>query len=233
MRLATQKKLLFFSFIFLVAGAVSAQGLKKCSICHGKPDFKKILESGKVVSLYVDEAELANSIHADRRCEECHRDIVEIPHGRDIKRVDCTQCHYEGNPVGAPDTTLYKDYRNSVHGKAAAAGKTEAPVCQDCHGDHNVHRAIDLESKVSRFNVSETCGRCHLEIYAKYTTSIHGALLKEGNPDVPACTGCHGEHRIFSHENPQSSIYATKVQETCSACHAEIGLMSKYGIDRR
>ncbi len=222
---------IIFSVILLFAAAVEAQQLKKCSICHGKPDFKKILKSGKVVSLYVDEMELANSVHAGRRCEDCHRDIIEIPHGRDIKRVDCTQCHYEGNPVGAPDTTLYKDYKESVHGKAVATGKTEAPVCQDCHGDHNVHRADDPVSKVYRLNVPVTCGRCHLEIYAEYTTSIHGTLLKQGNADVPACTGCHGEHRILSHENPQSTIYATNVQKTCSACHAEIGLMSKYGID--
>lgn len=231
MWLTTRKITFFFGVILSLASTVGAQELKKCSICHGKPDFKKILESGKVVSLYVEEAELANSVHAGRRCEDCHRDIVEIPHGRVIKGVDCTQCHYEGNPVGAPDTTLYKDYRDSVHGKAAAAGKSDAPVCQDCHGDHNVHKAMYPESKVYHLNVPKTCGRCHLEIYAEYTTSIHGKLLKEANPDVPACTDCHGEHRIFSHENPQSSIYATKVQETCSACHAEIGLMSKYGIE--
>lgn len=231
MWLPTRKTALFLGVIFMFAGAVGAQELKKCSICHSKPDFKKILESGKVVSLYVDETELANAVHAGRRCEECHRDIVEIPHRGIIKRVDCTRCHYEGNPVGAPDTTLYKDYKDSVHGKAAAAGNTDAPVCQDCHGDHNIHNGIDPESSVYRTNVSETCGRCHLEIYAQYTTSIHGMLLKDTNPDVPACTGCHGEHRILSHEDPQSTIYATKVPETCSACHAETSLMSKYGID--
>ncbi|MFQ5750530.1 MAG: hypothetical protein ACE5HI_00915 [bacterium] len=221
----------FVAFLFALTGTVGAQNLKKCSICHGKPDFKKILESGKVVSLFVDETELTNSVHSERKCEECHRDIVEIPHSRFIKRVDCTRCHYEGNPVGAPDTTLYKDYRESVHGKAVAAGKKEAPVCQDCHGAHNIHRGSDPESNVYRPHVPETCGRCHLEIYAQFTTSIHGKLLKEGNPDVPSCTGCHGEHRILSHENPQSTIFATNVQETCSQCHSAIGLMSKYGID--
>jgi hypothetical protein len=230
--LATTRRALFVIVLALAfAPPAQAQQLKKCSICHEKPDFKKVLESGKVVSLYVDEAELANSVHAGRRCEECHRDIVEIPHRGVIKRVDCTSCHYEGNPVGAPDSPIYKDYRQSVHGQAAAAGKPEAPVCQDCHGGHNVHKATDPASTVHPLRVAETCGRCHLEIYAQYRTSIHGELLKEGNPDVPACTGCHGEHGILSHEDPHSTTYVTRVQETCSRCHAAIGLMSKYGID--
>lgn len=231
MRLRLRQAVALIGIVLVFAVSGHAQELKKCSICHGKPDFKKVLENGKVVSLYVDEAELANSVHAGRRCEECHRDIVEIPHRGSIQRVDCTRCHYEGNPVGAPDTSLYQDYRLSVHGQAVAAGNQNAPVCQDCHGGHGVHKATDVTSNVNRLHVAETCGRCHLKIYAEYTTSIHGELLREGNQDVPACTDCHGEHNILAPTNPRSTIYATKVQETCSKCHAAIGLMGKYGID--
>jgi len=33
---------------------------------------------------------------------------------------------------------------------------------------------------VSRQVVAETCGRCHIEIYAKYKTSIHGVAIAKG-----------------------------------------------------
>jgi len=227
--LAKRRFIILIGLLFALS--VHAQEVKKCLICHGKPGLKKVLASGKVISLYVDESVLAGSVHANRRCEECHRDIVEIPHRGQVKKVDCTHCHYEGNPVGAPQTKAYRYYQDSVHGRAAAAGNPKAPVCQDCHGNHNVRKVNDPDSKVYPVHIPETCGACHLSIYAEYATSIHGQALRDGNLDTPSCTSCHGEHRILSPENPASPVYGTNIPKTCPKCHAAVGLMSKYGIE--
>lgn len=201
-----------------------------CDICHGKPDFKRTLKSGRVQSLYVDRAQLEASVHAGKQCGECHTDVVEIPHAPLAQPVDCIQCHYATNTVGAPGGDIYQKYRQSTHGRAAAAGDPRAPACQDCHGTHRILRHEDPEAQVSRARVSQMCGQCHLEVFAQYRTSIHGIELEKGNPDVPTCTGCHSEHDIRSPEDPGSLTHVENISQTCSVCHAAEGIVGKYGI---
>jgi len=226
--------------IFIALGVV-AQGfltpvdakvsLEKCTICHGKPEFRKILVDGKIRDLFAMEDSLKGSVHEKKTCVDCHFDVSEIPHRQRPKRVTCTHCHYKGNAEGAPQSDAYLEYFGSVHGKAIAKGNTKAPLCQDCHGSHAIFKVKDPGSHVSRLSVAETCGRCHIEIYAQYKTSIHGVAVSKGITEAPACTGCHGEHKIYDHKDPKSSVYATHVAEQCSTCHASVLIMSKFGIE--
>jgi hypothetical protein len=205
---------------------------RKCLICHGRPDFKVVRPDGRVEVLYVDPASIASSVHAGHECEDCHADITEIPHAPGAAKVLCTRCHFKGNPAGAPQTDRYRDYSESVHGVEAKAGNPRAPMCQDCHGSHRILAAADTASSVYKTQVPELCGSCHLEQYAEYRTSVHGtALIDEGFLDAPACTDCHGEHKILRHTAPSSSVYPTNVGGTCAACHAAESIMSKYGIE--
>lgn len=208
---------------------VAAQ-VSGCDICHGKPDFKRVLKSGRTQSLYVDRTDIDASMHAGKQCIDCHVDVVEIPHRTPPLPVNCTQCHYKGNTVGAPQSDIYQKYKESVHGRAADAGDPKAPVCQDCHGTHRILGHMDWASQVARANIATACGRCHLEVFAEYRTSIHGSEVENGNSDVPACTGCHSEHGIRSHEDPESPTYVANVSKTCSACHAAEAIVGKYGI---
>ena len=226
--------------IFIALGVV-AQGfltpvdakvsLEKCTLCHGKPEFRKILVDGKIRDLFATEDSLKGSVHEKKTCVDCHFDVSEIPHRQRPKRVTCTHCHYKGNAEGAPQSDAYLEYFGSVHGKAIAKGNTKAPLCQDCHGSHAIFKVKDPGSHVSRLSVAETCGRCHIEIYAQYKTSIHGVAVSKGITEAPACTGCHGEHKIYDHKDPKSSVYATHVAEQCSTCHASVLIMSKFGIE--
>jgi len=206
--------------------------LQKCTICHGKPGHKKIEDSGYVKSLFVDETVLKKSVHTGKTCTDCHGDVTEIPHRALPKRVNCTRCHYRGNPIGAPQDVDYRAYLKSTHGQAAAEGNKEAPWCQDCHGAHNIRNHTDPASNIFHEKIPKTCGRCHMEIYAEYRESVHGeALYAEGNEDVPVCTSCHGEHDILSPKDPESTVYPVHVAEACSQCHAAETIMGKYGID--
>jgi len=211
--------------------ARAAISLEKCTLCHGKPEFRKLLVNGSIRDLFATEDSLKGSVHEKKVCTDCHFDVSEIPHRERPKRVTCTHCHFKGNKEGAPQSDNVLAYFDSAHGKAIAAGNTKAPLCQDCHGDHQILKVKDPGSKVSRFHVAETCGRCHMEIYAKYKASIHGVAVARGVAEAPSCTGCHGEHRIYSRTDPKSTVYPTHVSEQCSKCHASIAIMSKFGIE--
>lgn len=204
-----------------------------CLACHSSKSLKKKLADGRTLSLTVDRQALTNSVHGHRTCTECHDAITEIPHTtRTIERVNCSRCHYVGSLKGVPKTGKYAEYQESVHKRALDAGDQRAPTCQDCHGSHDVLAPKAPASHVNRVNVPKICGHCHLDEYSDYRDGIHGQLLAGGNPDVPVCTSCHGEHTIRSHKDPKSSVYATHVPETCSKCHASQGISDRYKIPR-
>ncbi|HKK21971.1 MAG TPA: hypothetical protein VJ983_10900 [candidate division Zixibacteria bacterium] len=214
--------------LFVLAG--SAHALEKCLICHGKKDLYKTEQTGRKVSLYVDTTMLKKSVHASRSCTDCHVDITVIPHHKNPQKVNCRRCHYSGNPVGAPQGELYDQYEHSIHGIEVAKGNPKAPVCQDCHGTHNVIVHTDPASNMYKANIPATCGRCHIDIYATYRESVHGQAIASGNLDAPVCSDCHGEHNIIAPSQPDSKVSPMHVTETCSKCHGPKGVVAKYGI---
>ena len=218
--------LLAFSLIALT-GSASAE--EKCLVCHAKPGFSKVEGSGRKLDLFVNQATLSKSVHASRLCTDCHTDVVAIPHPP-AQEVNCRRCHYSGNPVGAPQGELYDQYAHSVHGLAVAAGNPKAPVCQDCHGAHDVISPDSTGSMMYKMNRPATCGSCHIEIYSTYRESVHGAALASGVLDAPDCASCHGEHNIKQHLESGSKVSAEHVSETCGECHGPLGVASKYGI---
>jgi len=211
--------------------ADASQAMPKCLVCHGKRTLSKTLPSGRAVSLYVDEAQLKTSVHGERACTDCHSDITAIPHkGQQIQRVACVRCHFKGNPVGAPQKDIYVEYAKSVHGVAAAAGNSKAPVCQDCHGTHIIRPPKDPRSQMNKAHIPETCGRCHLAVFSEYRESVHWKAFQADKKDSAVCTDCHGEHTIRPHADPEARTYITRVPETCSHCHASVTVVGKYGI---
>jgi DnaJ-class molecular chaperone len=232
-RILTQAIYVLLACLLFIAWTSPADAaLRKCTICHGKPNFKKVLASGQVVKLFVDEEVLADSAHKDKKCVHCHADVAEIPHREQPKTVNCTRCHYRGNVAGAPQKVDYDAYRRSIHGRLSAKGDPKAPPCQGCHGNHQVFASEDPRSKIARANLPKNCGTCHLDIFNEYIESVHGHPVKEGRIlETAVCTDCHGEHEILKHEDPKSKVFTTHVAETCSRCHGALPLMRKYGIE--
>jgi hypothetical protein len=213
------------------AGTAVPAVARQCGICHDRKDFKVVQPDGSVRPLYVDGKELHESVHAKWSCIDCHADINQIPHPKTLEKVNCQRCHFPGNPVGAPEDVNYEGYVQSVHGRLRHAGNTKAPLCQDCHGTHHILKADNPRSSVSKMKTPETCGRCHVQIYALYQRSVHGhALLAEGNLDAPSCTNCHGEHDILPPKESGSEVSVTNIPETCSHCHSSMVFNDKYGI---
>lgn len=206
----------------------------KCFVCHADSRMKEKLSSGKLRSFFVDKTAFTKSTHGSHTCTSCHKDIERIPHAPGVKSVDCSVCHYVDNIYGAPatkeDVERYASYQKSVHKKALDAGNPDAPVCQDCHGAHDIVKPAAPASRINRENIPKTCGRCHLDEYTVYKAGIHGEAHDKGVPEAAICTDCHGEHDIFSPKDSRSSISPTTIPETCNKCHKAEKLMSRFGI---
>jgi len=125
----------------------------------------------------------------------------------------CRPCHEKEF-----DSTL-----DSAHVKVLNSGNTEAPVCIDCHGGHDMTPPDQPRSKISK-----TCAACHESVYSSYRSSIHGAALEEDtNPDVPTCIDCHGVHSV---RGPRDPSFRGDSIMICGKCHGDKDLMAKYEI---
>ncbi len=208
-----------------------------CGACHDNPDIveKFNLSIANVVGNY------KNSVHG--------RLVAE---GREDAPT-CTSCHathaiknrvQPGSTISSfhvPDTcgrcheAIADDYRQSVHWTQARRGIHAAPVCNDCHSEHDVQLVTPEGDKKSRHAVrllqNNTCIRCHqdpvmTERFAlsgsragEYLDSYHGMAAMRGDEDAALCIDCHGAHKILPKKHPDSLVHPDRVVETCRKCH--------------
>lgn len=174
-------------------------------------------------------------------CLTCHRDpVVPAPKSATTlaqklaQTKQCESCHVGKDSVAGQSLRGEKfvaDFEQSVHGAALHGGKVEAANCVDCHGAHEMNRAVAGGRRVDKQGVAETCATCHKKTGHEFAGSVHAAALRKGNADSATCTDCHGEHDIRSHRDPTSPINAKNVaQQVCADCHASLKLTKKYGI---
>jgi uncharacterized protein with PIN domain len=221
-------KKIFLFLLYIYLSLISAQSKEDCLMCHDDPDFKAKI-GAKTVSLYVSSKTFSSSVHGTLECVDCHTNIDadNIPHSKEYTRVNCGSCHDD----------IQKLYVECLHGKAEARGDPLAPLCQDCHGNHDILPVKDHNSAVSPMKIPYLCGRCHREgtpvqiqrhipqdrILENYTESIHGeGLLVKGLTVSATCVSCHSAHRILPHTDPRSTISRQNIANTCSVCHSEI-----------
>ena len=205
-------------------------GLSKaaCLACHDDPRLTMTLVTGEEISLAVDGEAYSQSVHGQENyaCVQCHTEITSIPHDPlpDLGRRDLVVGFYYATCAGChPDK--YQDTLDNVHQIELAGGNTNAAICSDCHGAHDVTSAGEPHSETSRM-----CEQCHSEIYQHYHESVHGAaLIDEGNPDVPSCTDCHGVHHL---EGPSTDeAFHRASHGICGECHQDPVLMALYGLN--
>jgi cytochrome b subunit of formate dehydrogenase len=160
---------------------------------------------------------LAKSGHSSLACSTCHVKHDEYPHPAKIPKPVCTDCH----------TQQGADYELSVHGQAAKRGGA-APDCSLCHG--GAHEVLNTKVAAFRTTVIDTCAACHTDVVDQYRKSVHGKALAAGIMQAPLCTDCHGEHRILSHSNEDSTVSAGHIRDTCGNCHGNVTLSNKFGL---
>ena len=180
----------------------------------------------------IRQEQFAASIHALNGCTSCHSDVAEIPHSIKPSAVDCSVCHEE----------QAKAYQKGVHGQALAAGKRDAPVCADCHGEHFIKSRLDPASKTYPTAIStQICAQCHaseriatkyhlpLDRVKTYLDSYHGLASKFGVVTVANCASCHGAHEILPSNDPRSSVHKKNLAQTCGKCHPGVGTQIAKG----
>jgi cytochrome b subunit of formate dehydrogenase len=253
-----------------------------CLDCHSDKTLSKTNSLGKEISLFVDPARFAGTVHQTNTCVSCHADVTDKhpDDGVTLKSPNCGACHEQpakayaasihglSHTLGAsgaaqcadchgshhilpaknsespvfklnlPNTCatchtnagLTKEYQmkypeaasqymDSIHGRALLKmGLIVAPSCNDCHGVHDIKRAVDRDSPINAANVAKTCGKCHLRIEQTYEGSIHGQLLAKGDKRGPVCTDCHTAHQV---ETPQNGHFKMASDKRCGRCHED------------
>lgn len=206
---------------------------KTCGNCHKEVQSK--------MELSIHYKALVEGIQLAPNCLSCHKTKISSAYvlqdslkGKIAQEKLCLSCHIEKPEVSelvATKVSFIKAYERSVHGQALLKGNSKAANCVDCHSSHLVIKSTDENSPVSKFNVVNTCGKCHDKIAKEFTESIHGVALQKRNIDAPTCTDCHGEHNILSPEDPRAPVSFRNVSiQVCSACHASVKLSEKYGL---
>lgn len=158
------------------------------------------------------------------------------------KKNTCVDCHSQMEGPLAEPVRLSKGDVHDARGLS----------CVDCHrGDaskEDMAAAMDRRKgfigKPKPAEIPAMCGRCHsnadfMKIFnpglrvdqeREYSTSVHGKLLKTGDPRVATCVSCHGNHGVRAINDPLSKVHALNVAETCGSCHGNGDYMKSYNI---
>jgi len=190
-----------------------------CLDCHSDKTLSKTNANGKEISLFVDEAKLAASVHKTNTCASCHADITskhpddEVP----AKPAACAKCHERQS----------ESYGASVHGLAAAKGEKGSATCSDCHDGHTILPPTSPASPLHYSRLAETCGGCHDQEAKDVEESVHGKAVAAGRREAPTCTDCHSEHKITELKSSSTLKISADV---CSDCHASERLNTKYNL---
>lgn len=174
-------------------------------------------------------------------CSDCHGDAHTILPASDPKSpvyhsnvpATCGTCHAQKFLMESTGNSAqpFVSYQESVHGRAVRNGSQSAAVCTDCHGAHDILPANDPKSLINKFNVPQTCGKCHAGVQTVFMESIHGQALSRGNGLAPVCTDCHGIHTIKAPSDPSSSVSDQNLSSTtCARCHQGVRLTQEFGV---
>jgi hypothetical protein len=245
----------------------SIHSKNKCSSCHGT---HQIMERSNTASLVYPRnlSKTCEACHLQKmpgsRGSAFIRAYDDSVHARALRKgltiaASCTSCHGshdilpKSNPAShvaranAPitcgkchDGTL-NDFLQGVHGKDFIKGITDIPVCNDCHGVHDIHEQADPNSRTNPAHIAELCSRCHAsQILARkykfsinrvftYAKSYHGIATQYGNLRTANCASCHENHNIRRANDPQSSIFPANLYKTCGRCHKGASLSFARG----
>ena len=207
---------------------------KVCLSCHlDNPDVRaETSPSAGFIAAYEKSVHGSTLLRGNAKaanCVDCHGSH-EMKKGQDPTALvsrghlaeTCSKCH--ANIAG--------EYEESIHGVALAKGVKDAPVCTDCHGEHDILSHKDPTSRIAASNISSrVCSPCHSSVklsqkyglnsdrFQTFSDSYHGLASKAGSVEVANCASCHGVHNIKPSSDSTSMISKANLVTTCGKCH--------------
>lgn len=194
---------------------------------HKIPSVQKFTDSVHA-KLVIDK----NSFKTAAVCTDCHGVHGIKAHGRSDSTVarpnvpdTCGKCHQKE----------LSQYRQSIHGIASVKGNKSAPVCTDCHGEHQIKKISSPDSPVYPTHIVATCSKCHendriqkryglpTNRLSSFIGSFHGVANKFGDLTVANCASCHGAHNVLPASHSKSTINKKNLPATCGQCHPGAG----------
>jgi nitrate/TMAO reductase-like tetraheme cytochrome c subunit len=172
---------------------------------------------GNVYQLYMDSihgrALTRSGLMVAANCSDCHGAHEINPRTEPASRVHranvpgtCGSCH----------AGILATFRQSIHGREAAAGNPAAPICSDCHTAHKIRR---VEVETWKLDIVRECGNCHAESFQSYRDTFHGKVTALGFSRVARCSDCHGAHDVLPRGDPRSRVHPANLVSTCARCH--------------
>lgn len=136
----------------------------------------------------------------------------------------CARCHRTGEKAAVrykgKQTEIVERYTESIHGKGIAkSGLVVSAVCTSCHTAHSVLPADSAASSVSRDNIPNTCGACHVGIQEQFEKSVHSGKVTATTKQLPVCSDCHSAHTIG---RTDLQGFKLGVMDRCGKCHEKI-----------
>jgi len=204
-----------------------------CLACHRIESLSAPLPNGDIRHLYVSPDDFEQSVHGERACVECHKDITNMPHRKGVDRkVGCVQCHEDlWQAAQAQNQTeelarlgevveQIDSYMKSIHARPNKQDQSRTnATCYNCHDPHYITPIDSQIGAQSRLKIPEICGQCHAEIKDAYLTSVHGQEVSvNANANAAVCIDCHTAHNIESPGEPSTKLAIT---QNCGNCHAE------------
>ncbi|HOV74007.1 MAG TPA: cytochrome c3 family protein [Candidatus Hydrogenedentes bacterium] len=108
-------------------------------------------------------------------CSTCHT-------AHTINRTDTEQFKQNIlNTCGKCHEEIAKTYFDTYHGKVSKLGTAAAAKCYDCHGAHDILPITNPDSRVSRDNIVETCGKCHPGSHRRFAGYLTHATHHDPN----------------------------------------------------
>ncbi len=209
---------------------------QECMTCHMNPsifhpkDNEKLVNFIKTYQTSVHAGIQANGVEA-ASCADCHGnhtaeglDASKNRVKRENINATCGKCHQDA----------LKEFNASSHGLASKKYKDIAPVCTDCHGEHQISKVKSPE--FAKMKIKEMCMNCHVKNekvlkltkatgtdIMHYEKSAHWKALKAGNEKAAVCSDCHTGHAMLPASDPKSSIHKSNIANTCgvSGCHVK------------